>query len=87
MFQLTELIVLEEREKYENLAEEKLRQPAREIDREKVTEISEDTKLLEDAIGFRISKNEGEHINESSKTKSIPTPKLLIKDHKKLTRD
>ena len=32
-----------------------------------------------------MSKNEVGHINESLKTKAIPTPKLLIKDHKKLT--
>ena len=32
-----------------------------------------------------MSKNEVGHINESLKTKSFPTPKLLIKDHKKLT--
>ena len=38
-----------------------------------------------DAIGFRMSKNEVVNINESLKTKAIPTPKLLNKDHKKLT--
>ena len=32
-----------------------------------------------------MSKNEVGHINESLKTKAIPTPKLLIKDHQKLT--
>ena len=32
-----------------------------------------------------MSKNEVGHINESLKTKAIPTPKLLIKDHKKMT--
>ena len=32
-----------------------------------------------------MSKNEVGYINESLKTKSIPTPKLLIKNHKKLT--
>ena len=32
-----------------------------------------------------MSKKEVGHINESLKTKAIPTPKLLIKDHKKLT--
>ena len=30
-------------------------------------------------------KNQARHINESLKTKAIPTPKLLIKGHKKLT--
>ena len=32
-----------------------------------------------------MSKNEVGHINESLKTKATPTPKLLIKYHKKLT--
>ena len=32
-----------------------------------------------------MSKNEVGHINESLKEKAIPTPKLLIKEHKKLT--
>ena len=32
-----------------------------------------------------MSKNEVGHINESLKTKAIPTSKLLIKYHKKLT--
>ena len=39
-----------------------------------------------DAIEFRLYKNEVEHINESLKTVAIPTPKILIKDHTKLTR-
>ena len=50
-----------------------------------VVEICEYAKVLVYAIGFKMSKNEVGHINESLKTKSIPTPKLLIKDHKKLT--
>ena len=32
-------------------------------------------------VGFQLSKIEVGHINESLKTKPIPTPKLLIKDH------
>ena len=46
---------------------------------------NEDAKVLVDAIGFKMSKNEVGHINESLKTKAIPTPQLLIKYHKKLT--
>ena len=52
----------------------------------KVVEICEYAKVLVDAIGFKMSKTEVGHINESLKTKAIPTPKILIKDHKKLTR-
>ena len=58
---------------------------ARQIERGRVTEIVEDEKVLVDTIGFKMSKNEVGHINESLKTKSIPTPKILIKYHNKLT--
>ena len=33
-------------------------------------------------VVFQLSKIKVGHINESLKTKSIPTPRLLIKDHK-----
>ena len=33
-------------------------------------------------FGFQLSKIEVGHVNKLLKTKSIPTPKLLIKDHK-----
>ena len=64
---------------------EHLNQSAREINRRRVVEICEDAKVLVDAIGLKMSKNEVGHINESLKKKAIRTPKLLIKDHKKLT--
>ena len=50
-----------------------------------MAEIFEYAKVLVDTLGFIMSLNEMGHINESLKTKSIPTPKLLIKDQKKLT--
>ena len=68
-----------------NLVKEHLKQSAREIERGRVVEICEDAKVLVYAIGFKMSKNEVGHINESLKTKAIPTHKFLIKDHKKLT--
>ena len=74
-----------EKDKYKNLVKEHLKQSAREIERGRVSEICEDANVLVDAIGFKISKNELGHINESLKTKAIPTPKLLIKDHKKMS--
>ena len=46
-------------------------------------EIFDKARELLDEVGFQLSKIEAWHINESLKTKSIPTPKLLIKDHKK----
>ena len=35
-----------------------------------------------DDVGFQLSKSGVGHINKSLKTKSIPTPELLIKDNK-----
>ena len=69
------------KEEYKTMVKEYLKKSAREIDRGRVVEICEDAKVLVDAIGFKISKNELGHINESLKTKAIPTPKLLIRDH------
>ena len=66
------------------MVKEHLKQLAIEINRGRVVEICEDAKELVDAIGLKMYKNEVGHINESLRTKSIPTPKLLIKDHKKL---
>ena len=74
-----------EKDEYKNLVKEHLKQSAREIERGRVVEICEDAKVLVDAIGFKLSKNEVGHINESLKTKAIPPPKLLIKDHKKMS--
>ena len=34
-------------------------------------------------MDFRLSKKEAKHIAKMIKSRSIPTPKLLIKDHKK----
>ena len=47
-------------------------------------EIFEKERELLGEFGLQLSKLEVRHINESLKTKSIPTPKLLIKYHKKL---
>ena len=74
-----------EKDEYKNLVKEHLKQSAREIERGIVVEICEDAKVLVDAIGFKMSKNEVGHINESLKTKAIPTPNILINAHKKLT--
>ena len=67
------------------MVKEQLKQSARDIERRIETEIIEDDKVLVNAIRLRTSKNEVGHINESLKTKSIPTPKSLIKYHKELT--
>ena len=55
------------------MAKEHLKQSAIKMDRGRVTEIFEDAKILVDAIGFKMSKNEVGHINKSLK-KAIPAP-------------
>ena len=72
------------KDKYKAMVKEHLKQSARNIERGRVKEIFGDEKRLVDEIGFRMSKNEVGHINEPLKTKTIPTPKLLIKYHNKL---
>ena len=67
------------------MVKEHLKQSAREIERGRLVKICEDAKVLVDYIGFKNFTNEVGIINESLKTKAIPTTKLLIKDHKKLT--
>ena len=74
-----------EKEEYKNLVKEHLKQSSRGIERGRVVEICEDAKVLVDAIEFKMSENEVGHSNQSLKTKAIPTPKILIQDHKKLT--
>ena len=59
-----------------------LRCSSKENERDKVRKIFEKARELLDEVGFQLSKREVGHINKSLKTKSIPTPKLLIKDHK-----
>ena len=61
--------------KYMTMVNEHLRCPSKEIERDKVREIFEKSRELLDEVGFQLSKNQVRHINESLKTKSIPTPK------------
>ena len=62
------------KEKYKTMVKEHLKKSAREIYRERVTETFEDSEVLVDAIGFRMSKNEVGHINESLKTNLFQHP-------------
>ena len=65
-----------ERDEYKNLVKEHLKKSAREIERGRVVEICEDAKLLVDAIGFKMSKNEVRHINESLKQRLFQHPRF-----------
>ena len=63
------------KEEYKTMVTEHLKQSERNMDKGRVTEIFEDAKILVDAIGFKISKNEVGHINESLKKKLFQHPK------------
>ena len=64
------------------MVNEQFRYSSKEIERDKLRDIFEKSRKLWNEVGFQLSKSEVGHINESLNTKSIPTPKLLIKDHK-----
>jgi hypothetical protein len=51
--------------------------------RERLTEAHEQALTLMENIDHLCSKNETNFIQESLKPKAIPSPKLLVKDHKK----
>ena len=59
------------------MVKEHLKQSEGQIERGRVVKICEDAKVLVDAIGFKMSKNEVGHINESLKTKSYSTTQNL----------
>ena len=60
-----------------------LQQYAREVPRSKLTEISEKAKDMLDEKIELLSKKEVAFLRQSIDSKAIPSPKLLIKDHKK----
>ena len=53
------------KEEYKTMVKEYLKKSAKQMQRRRVVEICEDAKLLVDAIGLKMSKNEEGHINES----------------------
>ena len=61
-----------------------LRCSSKEIERDKVRDVFEKERELIYEVGFQLSKSEYGNIDESLKTRSTPTPKLPIKDNKKL---
>ena len=70
--------------KYMTMVNEHFICPSKEIKIYKMREIFEKSIELLDEVGIQLSKIEVGHINKSLKTKSIPTPNLLIKYHKNL---
>ena len=53
--------------------------------RPKVMTLFEDTSLLLETVKIELSVKEEEFVSQLLVTRAIPSPKLLIKDHKKIT--
>ena len=70
-------------EKYKTWVNEHLKKAAKEIDRERITEIFKHGNETCDKHQNILSDNEIKFLKSTLKTKNIPTPKLIIKDHKK----
>ena len=58
-------------------------EPAAQILRERLTETFNQAEALVKSLSVILSKNEYDYIEETLKSRAIPTPKLLIKNHKK----
>ena len=57
------------------------------LNKSKIVEIFDEAKLLLARLRKIISKKEYAYILETIETGAIPTPKLLIKDHKKYNKE
>ncbi len=64
-----------------------LKKSAKEIDRERLIEVQKQAGILLEERRHVISAKEAEFIEQSIKSKAIPSPKLLIKDHKDKPED
>ena len=67
--------------KYMTMVNEHIRFSSKKNERDKVRDIFEKSRELLDDFGFQLSIIKFRHINESLKTKSIPSPNLLIRDY------
>jgi hypothetical protein len=55
---------------------------AKPIPRQRLTQVVEEATNLLESISYLLSRDERNYIKQSIKSRAIPTPKLLIKDHK-----
>ena len=78
----TNSFVLMETEEYEELVIEKLKEHGAEITITDLKEAHEEAKSLLEGITPWISKQEKQFLIQCIQSKAIPTPKLLVKDHK-----
>ena len=60
-----------------------LAKAGKEIKREKLVEIESEAMTLLESITTHLDKGELAFLTETINSKAIPTPKILIKDHKK----
>jgi hypothetical protein len=69
-------------DEYKKQVEKYLSANAKEITRVRVVEIHTESYEMLESMSIRLSKKEVEFLTERIKSKAIPSPKLLIKDHK-----
>ena len=72
-----------ELEDYKSQVLRHLEKSATKVPRNRLVEISEKAKELLSNVSHTLDDKEYEYIKETIESKSVPTPKLLIKDHKK----
>ena len=70
-------------EKYKTWVKGHLDKAAKEISRERISEIFEHANETCEEYSDILNDNENNFLKSTLKTKNIPTPKLIIKDHKK----
>ena len=74
-------------DEYIKQVKEHLQKNAKEIPRSRLTEVGDQAMSLLQEIQNSLSEKEAEFILQSLQSKAIPSPKLLIKDHKKADKD
>ena len=72
---------------YKKQVKKHLESSATEIKREILTDLYEEAKTMAENVEIMLSDNENAFLLEGIESKAIPTPKLLIKDHKKKIND
>jgi len=63
--------------------EERLNGVATVISNDRLTELHQNAKAFKEEHQWRLSMGENDYLDETIQLRSVPTPKLLIKDHKK----
>ena len=74
-------------DEYSQQVLEHLKKSGKEIPRSRLIEVEEQANNLLEQIQNNLTENEAAFIRQTLKSKAIPSPKLLIKDHKKVGKN